>query len=164
MHIFSWTLFSVPHPQNSNESTEILNCNYSQTLGKTPKSVWKEKFILTLVVLKHMMVSNSGVTVSKQKFIKFQWNFPVVKALTKQFIAVEDIICSKELDVVGELGCSLGQQESMLSSSFHSWNQTICKKEKQQSITKPHLSLVAKSAGVQGSERQREASAGFSSP
>jgi len=44
----------------------------------------------------------------------------------KQFIAVEDIVCSKELDVVWELGCS--------------------------------LSLIAKIAGVQRSERQWEAS------
>ena len=74
-----------------------------------------------MVVLKHMMVSNSGVTVSRKEANKvFEIAFESSKLLTKQFIAVEDIICSKELDVVGELGCSLGQQESMLSSSFHS--------------------------------------------
>ena len=112
-------------------------------------------FFLTLVVLKHMMVSNSGVTVSGKEADKIsEASFKKSsKLLTKQFIAVEDIICSKELDVVGKLGCSLGQKKSMLS-----------RKRKKAKHDKTYLSLIAKSARVQGSERQWEASAGFSSP
>ena len=84
-------------------------------------------FFLTLVVLKHMMVSNSGVTVSGKEADKIsEASFKKSsKLLTKQFIAVEDIICSKELDVVGELGCSLVQQKSLQSPKC-----IICQKRK----------------------------------
>ena len=79
-----------------------------------------------MVVLKHMMVSNSGVTVSRKEANKvFEIAFESSKLLTKQFIAVEDIICSKELDVVGELGCSLVQQKSLQSPKC-----IICQKRK----------------------------------
>ena len=45
------------------------------------------------------------------KPIKFRFfSFGSSKLLTKQFIAVEDIIGGKELDVVGKLGCSLNKK------------------------------------------------------
>ena len=108
---------------------------------KSIKVVSIKLFFLTLVVLKHMMVSNSGVTVSGKEADKIsEASFKKSsKLLTKQFIAVEDIICSKELDVVGKLGSSLGQK-----------NQCFHEKGRKQSMTKPTSPSLPRVPGSRG--------------